>query len=279
MEEKINVKTSLTHIGNALIAALNYRFYPENEIDKAIELIDIILSKEDYMVDCEINFASDDKNYILFYLSNIIYALKTKNEIVFSPDVLKWLGSVWKNFLKRNKSYQEYIKLFDKYKSDIKKYYPGDGNFVNQIENIHIVKNDFIDEAKGNFSKLAELEKFHKQTMEIVTTMKPSYFFLSDYYTEIKTSTGKTMKEFLVLKQKGIKGFGQENYTYENILTLSTQTVGILEAIYLSLKKKKLSKKIVSIDGKQKLLSISEIYNYYLDKFNKLKKEIASLKK
>ena len=46
-------------------------------------------------------------NYVLFFLSNILYNLKQRGQLVLTDDVMKWLGSVWKNFLKRNRSYQE----------------------------------------------------------------------------------------------------------------------------------------------------------------------------
>jgi hypothetical protein len=44
------------------------------------------------------------------------------------------------------------------------------------------------------------------------------------------------------------------------------------------LKKKKTQKQLINIDGKQKFLTINEIYNIYLNKFNDMKKELMKLK-
>jgi len=68
-----------------------------------------------------------------------------------------------------------------------------------------------------------------------------------------------------------------ENYTYRDIAILACKALGILEAAYLILKKKKSRRRLINVDGKQKFLTTPEIYNMYLEKFNAMKKELISL--
>ena len=60
---------------------------------------------------------------------------------------------------------------------------------------------------------------------------------------------------------------------------LRRQALGILEAAYLILKKKKSQRRLIGVDGKQKFLTTPEIYNMYLEKFNTMKKELTNLNK
>ncbi len=279
MTEKINIPAALEEIGNALIFALEYRPFDPDKIDRLIKIIDTIIDDPGYIVECQEHFRSAGSNYILFFLSNIIYNLKQQGELVLTPEVLKWLSSVWKNFLKRNKSYQENLMLFSEERKKLNKYYPGEGNFVNQIDNVNQVREDFVDNYNEEESPLTHLEKVYQVSSEVLTWMKPTYFFLMDYYYERKLNTGEEDENAVRLETGGLAKFGHQSCTYFDIALLAARALGVLEAAYLLLKKKKSSRRIITIDGKQKFLTTAEIYVLYLDKFNSMKKEITALKK
>ncbi len=276
MTEKLDIEKSFQTIGEAVVTALHYEAYPLFKLNSAIKLIDQIINDQSHLLDCEIHFKSGNSNYVLFYISTILYNLKTKSELKLTPEILKWLGSVWKNFLIRNKSYQDLFKLIDEYRGNFLKYYPAGGVFVNQIDNVHLVKQHYIDEGEAG-AKLKQLEKFYHVLSEVISWMKPTYFFLLDYYYEISLRTGTTRVEATVLEKEGLGGFGQKLYNYFDLSILVCQALGVLEAIYLTLKKKSSTRQIITIEGKQKFMTAAEIYSFYLEKFNKVKKEIKSL--
>jgi hypothetical protein len=274
----IDIHSTLENIGDAVMKALSYESYPVDSLADVIEKIDLIIATPEHLNDVEKHFKSSGSNYVLFYISNIIYNLRVKEDLTLSADNLKWLGSVWKNFLKRNRSYQELFPLMDEYRRKFDAYYPGGGSFVNQISNVHLVKNDYIDKNDDD-AALRNLERFHQIASELLTWMKPTYYFLIDYYYERRMVTGEDRIEATILERDGLQGFGQKNYTYLDVLVIICQSLGVLEAIYLILKKKRTSRQIVNVDGKQKFLTVSEIYHYYLDRFNLTKKELTSLLK
>jgi hypothetical protein len=108
--------------------------------------------------------------------------------------------------------------------------------------------------------------------------MKPTYFVLLDYYYERNMKTGITLSEGEMLEKQGLNAFGSDGYTYIEIASVACQTLGILEALYLILKKRKTSRQIIIIDGKTKFLTISEIYDFYRDRFNMMKEELVRMK-
>lgn len=276
----MNVHRILEEIGEALVAAIDYRVYPVEKINLALGKLDEIYNSEDMISIVEDHLRSSGSNYVLFYISNIIYNLKTKNKLHLSPDALKWLASVWRNFLNRNKSYQELLPQVDDFRKKFQKYFGEGASFVNQIENIVLVKQDYFDKDKpedGN-TEMKSLERFHNTLGDILSWMKPTYFFLLDYYYERKLATGEYQKEATMIEQKGLVGYGEKGYTYYLLMVLYCQSTALLEAIYLILKIKNTTKRITTISGKQKFVSPLEIYNYYRDKFIQVKKELASLK-
>jgi hypothetical protein len=196
---------------------------------------------------------------------------------VLSPDVLKWLGSVWKNFLSRNKVYREQYNFFNDQKSKFEKYFGG-GGLVHKIENVHVVTQDFIVDSEDENTPLRKLERFYKTFAEVMSWMKPTYYFMLDYYYEWQSRSVERVDENLQKKLETLKNFGYEGYTYGIIANAVCQSLAILEAVYLVLKKKKTSRQIFSIDGKSRLLSISEIYDIYRDKFLEAQTELARLK-
>ena len=161
----------------------------------------------------------------------------------------------------------------------MRKYYPGGGTFVSQIDNVNLVKDDFVSDSDSEESPIRKLERFYQAAQEVLNAMKPSYFFLLDYHYEKKMSTGLDSSEAVALEAGGLMKFGQLNYTYADIAVLVCQCLGILEAAYLILKKKKSQRRLVNVNGKQKFLTSPEIYNYYLDRFNAMKKELTNLNK
>jgi len=275
----INIHRTLEEIGDAVMAALAYRRYPLDHLERVMSAIDDLMLNPANRKGCENHLKSSGSSYVLFFLSNILYNLKQRGQLVLSEDVMKWLGSVWKNFLKRNKAYQELFPGIDEYRIKMRKYYPAGGNFVSQIDNVNLVKDDFVSDSDSEESPIRKLERFYQAAFEILNAMKPSYFFLLDFYYEKKMSTGLDSSEAVALEAGGLNKFGQINYTYTDIAVLICQCLGILEATYLILKKKKSQRRLVSVNGKQKFLTTPEIYNLYLDKFNAMKKELTNLNK
>ncbi len=278
-EKELNIHASLEEIGKAVLTSITYRRYPIERLDRMMSAVDTIINDTDYLAQCEQHLKSAQSSYILFSLSNIIYNLKKRGELILTPEVLKWLGSVWKNFMKRNKAYQELFPSIDAQRIRMKKYYPGGGSFVNQIENVNQVKEEFVDNIDSKENPLGDLEKFYQQAAELMTWMRPTYFFLIDFYYECKMYTGRDIEGSAEIEANGLIKFGETAYNFGDTAVLACQALGILEASYLIVKKKKSARRIISIDGKQKFLTPSEIYNAYLDKFNYMKKEITNLNK
>jgi len=274
---ELNIPKALEEIGEAVMAALAYKRYPLEMLDRITGAIDEIMGHPANRKKCEDHLKSSGSNYVLFFLSNILYNLKQRGQLVLTDDVMKWLGSVWKNFLKRNRTYQEAFPLIDEYRITLHRYYPGAGTFVSQIDNVNLIKDDFIVDADAEESALKKLERFYLAAWDILNAMKPSYFFLLDYYYEKKMSTGLDSDDAVALETGGLAKFGQLNYTYAEITLLVCQSLGILEAAYLILKKKKSQRRLINVNGKQKFLTTPEIYNMYLDRFNSMKKELSSL--
>lgn len=274
---ELNIPKTLEEIGDAVMASLAYKRYPLDMIDTMMNAIEEIMDHPANRKKCEDHLKSSGSNYVLFFLSNILYNLKQRGQLVLSDDVMKWLGSVWKNFLKRNKIYQDIFPQVDEYRITLHAYYPGAGTFISQIDNVNLIKDDFIVDAEAEESPLRKLERFYQSAWDILNAMKPSYFFLLDYYYEKKMSTGLDSDEAVALETGGLAKFGQLNYTYVEITTLVCQALGILEAAYLILKKKKSQRRLINVNGKQKFLTTPEIYNMYLDRFNTMKKELSSL--
>ena len=279
MSVEHNIHRILENIGEAVMASLAYRRYPIERLDAIVQSIDDIMSHPANRRECEDHLRSAGSNYVLFFISNILYNLKQQGQLVLTEEVMKWLASVWKNFLKRNRTYQEMFPRFDEHRIMFKKYYPGSGTFVNQIENVNLIKEDFTADPESEVSPIRKLERFYQGAAEVQNAMKPSYFFLLDFYYEKKMSSGADSSEAVALEAGGIAKFGQLGYTYMDICLLTCQALGILEAAYLILKKKKSQRRLIGIDGKQKFLTTPEIYNMYLDKFNAMKKELTNLNK
>ncbi|MBN2158903.1 MAG: hypothetical protein JW807_05870 [Spirochaetes bacterium] len=274
-----NIPRTLEEIGEAVIAALGYKRYPLDRLEEIMKAVDDLTADSASRKQCEDHLKSSGSNYVLFFLSNILYNLKQRGQLVLTDDVMKWLGSVWKNFLKRNKSYQNMFLSFDEHRIKMKKYYPHGGTFISQIENVNLIKEDFALDSDSENSPIRSLERFYQDAWEVLNAMKPSYFFLLDYYYEKKMSTGLDSNEAVALEAGGLAKFGHLNYTYADIAVLICQCLGILEAAYLILKKKKSHRRLISVNGKQKFLTTPEIYNMYLDKFNAMKKELTNLNK
>lgn len=276
-DDSNHIRNMLVEIESAVFAALLYDFLEPQKIDNAIKTIDELLKDNNSLSQCESYFKSSGEGNVLYFISNILYNLKTKSQLVLTPDVLKWLGSVWKNFLSRNKVYQEQFTFFKDQKSRFEKYF-GSGGLVHKIENVHVVTQDFLVESEDENTPMRKLERFYKTFAEIMSWMKPTYYFMLDYYYEWQSRSSSSVNESLQKKLETLKGFGYEGYTYGVITNAVCQSLAILEAMYLVLKKKKTSRQIFSIDGKSRLLSISEIYDIYRDKFLEAQNELARLK-
>jgi hypothetical protein len=273
----MNIPEALHNIADAVMTALSYKRYPIDKIDSIIGTIETIISDSSCQNECGEHMKSAGGDYLLFFLSNILYNLKRKEELVLTGDVIKWLGSVWKNFLQRNKSYQLYLTIMEEYRTIIGKYYPPGQSAIGRLENVNLVVDDFLSDAESEEGSLRKLEKFFLSASEIMSVMKPTYYFLLDYYYERKINLDMDSPDSVALEAGGLAGFGVENYTYRDIAIVACKALGILEAAYLVLKKKKSSRRLVTMDGKQKFLTAPEIYRMYLERFNEMKKEITAL--
>ena len=171
-----NIPRTLEEIGEAVIAALGYKRYPLDRLEEIMKAVDDLTADSASRKQCEDHLKSSGSNYVLFFLSNILYNLKQRGQLVLTDDVMKWLGSVWKNFLKRNKSYQNMFLSFDEHRIKMKKYYPHGGTFISQIENVNLIKEDFALDSDSENSPIRSLERFYQDAWEVLNAMKPSYF-------------------------------------------------------------------------------------------------------
>lgn len=276
--EKMEVHDALNEIGDVLVCCLKYEPCPIDRLDNAIELIDGIINDPDNLKSCEYYFKSAGGNYLLFFFSNIIYNLKTKNDLYLTTDVLKWLAGVWKNFIKRNKTYQNFFKLHNNYGKVLKSYFDEESSFINRLTNINNISDQFLKGDQGDDSELARFEKFYQVTEEIVNVMKPTYFFLLDFIKEMKIATGNTLEGGEEIEKKGLAGFGYDVFTYRKVVASACKTLAILEGVYLLLKKKKSTRQFRIFDGKKKFVTTAEIYDIYSEKFDTMKKEYMELK-
>ena len=122
----LNIHKTLEDIGEAVLVSLAYRRFPLDRLDALTRSIDEIMAHPANRKECEKHLRSSGSNYVLFFISNILYNLKQRGQLVLTDDVMKWLASVWKNFLKRNRSYQEMFPRLDEYRIIFRKYYPGE---------------------------------------------------------------------------------------------------------------------------------------------------------
>lgn len=277
-EVKLTVDQSLREIGDVLITCLRYEPCSYDRLDSALKLIDDIMNDPGSLSQCEYYFKASGSNYILFFFSNIIYNLKTKNDLLLTQDVLRWLASVWKNFMQRNRTYQSYFSMMHYYSEKLKKYYSEEDESINKLSNVSLVKNDFLNSKTGEDSELDRMEKFFQLSEEISSAMKPTYTFLQDFYREVRVSTGELPPEAEDIEKKGLAGFGHGIFTYRRIIEYGCKSAGVLEAVYLLMKKKKSSRQFRIFDGKKKFLTTSEIYDLYAEKFSSLNKEYGELK-
>ncbi len=273
----MNIPDALDQIGESLISALEYKQYPVEALEKSLNYIDEISQNPEIISECEKYFKSEESSYVLFYISNTLYNLKTKSQITLNPETMKWLTSVWKNFISRNKKYQEKYPLIDEYRKEFEAFFPAGSVFVNQIENVQFIKDRYI-KVKNSQDLIKGLEQFHQSINELKGWMKPTYFFMLDYYYERRLKTGQDNINAVLLEREGLWGFGETGYSYGEISVMNTQALAFLEGIYLILKKTDTSKRIIILDGKQKFLSVPEIYNRYVESLAASKKEIVGMK-
>jgi hypothetical protein len=277
-DENLKVDLALREIGEVLLQCLRYETCSIERLDAALISIDEIMNDPGSLGQCEYYFKATGSSYILFFFSNIIYNLKTKNDLILTQDVLRWLASVWKNFIQRNKTYQNYFRLMDTYSETMKKYYSEETTFINKLSNVNMVSQQFINGNTEDDSELDRLEKFFQVSEEILNGMKPTFYFLQDFFKEVKISTGVVPGEAEGIEAGGLSGFGHDIYTYKKIVEFSCKSAGILEAAYLLLKKKKPVRQFRIFDGKKRFLTTTEIYDIYVEKFSSLKKEFGELK-
>lgn len=277
-EVKLKVDHSLREIGDVLIICLRYEPCAYERLDNAVKLIDEIMNDPGCLSQCEYYFKASGSNYILFFFSNIIYNLKTKNDLLLTQDVLRWLASVWKNFIHRNRNYQSYFSMMLYYSEKMKKYYSEDDESISKLSNVSQVRDNFLNSKPGEESELDRMEKFFQLSEEIASAMKPTYTFLQDFYREVRVCTGEFPPEAEEIERKGLAGFGHSIYTYKKIIEYGCKAAGILEAAYLLMKKKKSSRQFRIFDGKKKFLTTSEIYDVYAEKFSSLNREYGELK-
>ena len=119
------------------------------------------------------------------------------------------------------------------------------------------------------------MEKFFQMSEEISNGMKPTFYFLQDFFREVKISTGEYPPEAKAIERNGLSGFGHENYTYKRIVEYACKSAGILEGVYLLMKKKKPARHFRIFDGKKKFLTTSEIYDHLCRKVQLPQKRVS----
>jgi len=268
----------IKEIGDVLLISLKYELCSEERLESALKKIQDIADNQEIQELCENQFKMTGSQYTLFYFSNIIYNLKTKSSLCINGDVLIWLTSVWKNFIQRNRVYQNYIKLADTYEVFFRKFFGDTGSFITRLSNVNKVSDHFLQEEKYEGSELNKLEKFYTLCDEIASVMKPSYFFFIDLAKEIRIETGEILDGAFSIEKNGIAEFGAEKYNYRSILENSCRSLALLEAVYLLLKKKKGTRQFRILDGKKKFVTTSEIYEFYSEKFDVHKKDLVDIK-
>ncbi len=272
------IETIVGEIGEVLLLSLKYELCSEERLENALKEIEKIADNPEIQELCENQFRMTGGNCTLFYFSNIIYNLKTKSKLCINGDVLVWLTSVWKNFIKRNRVYQNYIKLADPYSALFGKFFGGSSSFITRLSNVNLVSDHFLQEDRYDGSELSKLEKFYSLCEEIISVMKPSYFFFIDLAKEIRVETGEIINGAYSIEKNGLAEFGADKYGYRSIVENTCRCVAILEAVYLLLKKKKTSRQFRIIDGKKKFVTTSEIYEFYSGRFDHYKRELVDIK-
>lgn len=274
----LKVDRALREIGDVLLVCLRFEICPIERLNAALASIDEIMNDPGSLSQCEYYFKASRGSYILFFFSNIIYNLKTKNDLILDQEVLKWMASVWKNFIKRNKNYQELFPVMDSYMVTIKKYFSDeDSAYIDRLGNVNHISDQFLNSNDSDRYELEQMEKFCQMLEEVSNFMKPTFFFLQDFFREVKISTGEYPPEAKIIESNGLPGFGHENYSYKRIVEYACKSAGILEGVYLLLKKKKPARHFRVVDGRKKFMTTSEIYDYYAEKFSSLKNEYGEL--
>ena len=276
-DEDLKVDQALKEIGEVLLKCLRYELCIPDRLDAALASIDELMNDPSRLSQCEYYFKAARSSYILFFFSNIIYNLKTRNDLYLTQDVLKWMASVWKNFILRNKTYQSYFRLMDTYSVTMKKYFAEDASKIERLSNINQISDQYVYVKDGDDSELDRLEKFFSISEEIANGMKPTYYFLLDFFKEVRISTGEFPSEAEAIEKNGLPGFGHGIYTYKRIVEYACKSAGILEGVYLLMKKKKTARHFRTFDGKKKFLTTPEIYDIYVEKFSSLQKEFREL--
>lgn len=83
-EVKLKVDQSLREIGDVLLKCLRYEPCSIERLDATLRVIDEIMGDPSSIGQCEYYFKATGSNYILFFFSNIIYNLKTKNDLILT---------------------------------------------------------------------------------------------------------------------------------------------------------------------------------------------------
>ena len=147
----LKVDRALREIGDVLLICLRFEPCPIERLDAALASIDEIMNDPGNLSQCEYYFKASRGSYILFFFSNIIYNLKTKNDLILDQDVLKWMASVWKNFIQRNKTYQNLFPVMDSYTDTIKKYFSDDDSaYIDRLSNVNHISDQFVKSNDGD---------------------------------------------------------------------------------------------------------------------------------
>ena len=81
---ELNIDEALEEIGSAVLKSISYRRNPAEKVDAIVATVDTIINNPLYLSQCEHHFKESGSNYLLFYISNIIYNLK-KNDMFVHP--------------------------------------------------------------------------------------------------------------------------------------------------------------------------------------------------
>lgn len=273
------VEKIFSTLGDVILRCLKYELCEKEYLDEAFEYVDCIrkdpVAQKLYME----HFDDGGKQSILFYFSNIVYGLKTKSDLDMSEKTFLWLTSVWKNFLERNRSYNEYVDLSKSYDDLFSSLLGYDRTCISKLTHVAEVKNYFIGKGNTVKSHLDDLEKFYIASSEIAAVMKPSYFFFTDLAKEIKIKTDETVEGAIEIEQRGLANFGSEDCNYFTVIGNTCYSTLLLEAVYLFLKTRKNFTSFKVIDGKKKFITTADVYKYYSTKLIEHQREFLKLLK
>ncbi len=144
----------LEDIGEAVLAAIGYRRHPLTALTASWSSSTRSRTRPPGP-GARSTWKSAGSNYVLFSFPTLPYNSAKSGQLVLSEDVPKWLGERLEEFPETRQGLPG--DALRRVPISLRKYYPGAGSFVNQLENVNLIKDDFTLSAEstapsGNWS-------------------------------------------------------------------------------------------------------------------------------